>query len=342
MNEEALELEVIHRPPGGQAILYQTENRYLSLLESRFGQPFVDYRKAWAQASARSKVGSFPLSLDLAVNSGCNLSCLMCPLPSLPQDRQYAPMAEGLYLDLMAQARAYSLPALTLGLASEPLLNPNLCRYIALADRAGIMDIRLGTNGQALNAFLIDSLLESGLTRLEISVDAARAETYRQIRPGGRLSQVEWAANYFLEQRAKKNIKLPLLRLSFLKLPQNNGELEPFLKKWQSQVDLISVQTPIWFPGSKLEQMPPKLSETTAPSQEDGYCLQPWQRLGLDRLGRVWPCCNWYGRELLSLSAQDLKISNIWQSESLNNLRKSHLSNNLPPLCRTCAQSGAF
>ncbi|MDR3135794.1 MAG: radical SAM protein, partial [Deltaproteobacteria bacterium] len=175
-------ISVVHSPPGGQAILYQSENRYLGSLGEIFGDRFRNYRQAWGQASERQSVDPFPLSLDLAVNSGCQLSCLMCPLPNSHMDKKYAPMDEGLYLSLMSQAKEHSLAALTLGLASEPLLNAKTPKYIALAARSGIMDIRLGTNGQALTRRLTNALLYSGLTRLEISVDALAPATYRQIR----------------------------------------------------------------------------------------------------------------------------------------------------------------
>jgi hypothetical protein len=246
-------------------------------------------------------------------------------------------MPEALYLSLMAQAREHTLPALTLGLASEPLLNPSIPRYIALADRAGLMDIRLGTNGQALDRTLIERLLDCGLTRLEISLDAVRPETYRQIRRGGELYRLERSIDLFLEGRTKRKQKLPLLRLSFLMLPQNQAELAPFVERWSGAADLLSLQQPIWFPGTGLEKPGPQ-----NPPAPRAFCQQPWQRLGLDRLGRAWPCCSWYGRELLPLEAQTTPVSDIWLSADLKALRQAHLDGRLPPACQLCADSGAF
>ncbi|MDR2387180.1 MAG: radical SAM protein [Deltaproteobacteria bacterium] len=340
MTESPVSLNLVHRPPGGQAILYQTENRYLGLLEERFGQKFLDYRKAWAQAALRADPGPFPLSLDLAINSGCDLACLMCPLPSNPIDRSYRPIKAELYANLMAQAKEAGLPALTLGLASEPLLNPQAAHYIALADRAKVMDIRLGTNGQALKPSLINRLLDSGLTRLEISLDAFSPATYAQIRRGGQLAKLETSIEYFLNQRAKQSQELPLLRLSFLTLPQNQAELEPFLARWSGAVDLISIQKPIWFPGSRLPK--PEAPKNLPPADQASFCQQPWQRLGLDQTGRVWPCCNWYGRDLLDLSAQTTPITQLWQSPPLKALRQDLAADRLPPQCQACAQAGGF
>jgi radical SAM protein with 4Fe4S-binding SPASM domain len=396
-------LSVVHQPPGGQATLYQNSNRYDDLLARKFGEKFLKYRQNWNLASQRSDPGVFPLSLDLAVNSGCQLSCLMCPLPANPRHSRYAPMDQALFLSLMAQAKEHELPALTLGLASEPLLNPKIAQCVHLAGQAGVMDIRLGTNGQALTKTLIDSLLDSPLTRLEISLDAMDPSTYARIRVGGDYFRLLKAIDHFLSKRAANGQDMPLLRLSFLTLPMNRKQLPLFFEKYGSLVDMLSIQKPITFPGARLEQLQPSEKSSTglltretngeaddsdksggkrpktlreassadasradqstgrsspspngrrfektspAPWRDDydetSFCLQPWQRLAVDAAGHIWPCCNWYGEDLLSLKATDADISDIWRSKSLNRLREKHRRNDFPEQCRLCRQSGGF
>jgi hypothetical protein len=245
-------------------------------------------------------------------------------------------MARTLYDSLMAQASASSLAALTLGLGSEPLLRPDILELIALSAQAGVMDIRLGTNGKALAPDLIRGLLDSPLTRLEISLDAAKDSTYAAIRPGGNFAALERAIDFFLEERSRRRQDLPLLRLSFLELPQNRGELSPFLERWSERADLLSIQKPVWFPESAMPE--PPLSEQS----EGGWCVQPWQRMGADHEGRLWPCCSWYGEDLLSLSAVDVSIAQAWRSKAFEDLRLAHLRGKLPGPCRDCAARGAF
>jgi uncharacterized Fe-S cluster-containing radical SAM superfamily protein len=326
--------QLVHQGPGGQAALYEEKDHYLALLGRRFGQRFREYRRKWALAGERRQLGSFPLSVDLALNSGCQLNCPMCPLPARPESRQNIFFPKKLYQRLLAEAREHALPALTLGLASEPLLCPDLPDRIVQAVRAGIMDIRLGTSGRLLNDRLIPALIGSGLTRLEISVDAVQPETYRAIR-GGNLEQLERSIFQFLEIRARAGTPWPLLRVSFLQLELNQGELEPFLKKWSGQADLISVQKPIWFPGSRLSPPPPG-PPVPVP------CSQPWQRLGLDYAGRFWPCCSWYGENLLKRSYGPFSLARFWQSSLLAGLRQSLLFGRPPEECLACARAGAF
>ena len=104
-------LKPLHLDPTGQVALYQSGDIYWNYLESRFGSRFLEYRRRWRETSERGDSGGFPRRLDLAVNTGCQLSCLMCPLPSRPEARRTALMDEKPYRRLMAQAREHSLPA---------------------------------------------------------------------------------------------------------------------------------------------------------------------------------------------------------------------------------------
>lgn len=324
-------LSQVHRDPTGQVSLYQTEDRYFRILEARFGQRFLDYRQRWQKTSERGDPGDFPLSLDLAINSGCQLSCLMCPLASRPERRRLSLMRPEVFERLIVQAEEHRLPALTLGLASEPLLHPLAAAWVGRATRAGIMDIRLGSNGLALREEVAQALIDSGLTRLEISVDAVRPETYRTIR-GGDLVGLERAIDQFLEFRLAAGSETPLLRLSFLRLEVNRDEMKPFLERWQGRADMISIQKPIWFPGSALPR-PETPGRPMAP-----VCAQSWQRLGVDHNGRVWPCCSWYGENILPFNVNTHSPAEIWRSPEMEALRRalSGPPENIPPACRQC------
>jgi hypothetical protein len=109
-------LKAIHQDPTGQVALYDSEDHYLGLLGEMFGRRFFEYRRRWQDCSQRGDPGAFPLSLDLAINSGCQLHCLMCPLKSRPDGQKVRLMDETLFQRLLDQAREYQLPAMTLGL----------------------------------------------------------------------------------------------------------------------------------------------------------------------------------------------------------------------------------
>jgi hypothetical protein len=199
---------------------------------------------------------------------------------------------------------------------------------------------------------MIDRLLDTGLTRLEVSVDAADSATYARIRPGGDFAALEESSGLFLAKRARRGQAFPLLRLSFLELDHNRGQLEAFLDRWSGEADLFSIQRPIWFPGSGLPEPAPGTAPGRTPGSGPGggpgspagqgpaACVQPWQRLGVDHLGRIWPCCSWYGESLTGLDASTVDLASAWRA--VGHLRRAHLDGRPPDPCRLCAEHGAF
>ena len=331
----SLRFSEVFSEPTGQVALYQAEDRYLAWLTARFGARFRDYRRRWAQAADRGEPGDFPLSLDLAVNSGCQSRCLMCPLSARPERQRVRLMDPALFERLMLQAEEHQLPALTLGLGSEPLLHPEAPRLAARAVRAGIMDIRLGSNGLRLDRETAQALIDSGLTRLEISVDAARAETYLKVR-GGLLAELERAIEIFLNQRGRAGVETPLLRLSFLRLAENRAEEAEFLSRFAPLADMLALQEPLWFPGTRL---PPPGPASLFLAEN---CAQPWQRLGVDQDGRLWPCCSWAAEAFLPFNAAATDLALAWRSPEAMKFRRrlAGLPDEWPEPCRACRTAG--
>ena len=315
---------VLHQEPTGQVRLVEFERIYERVMTQHFGTRFRDYRQAWKLSSAFEYCPPFPLSLDLEINASCNLKCTMCVMgnPDYVNPLAHAPlMGQTLYIRLMDQARQYGLPAMTFGFLSEPLLRPELADMIVLARASGIMDIRLGTNGALLSRKISRALIGAGLTRLEISVDAANETTYRRIRRGAELSTIKANILGFLEERDRAGSDLPLLRLSFLRLPENRNEENDFLMEWADKADLFSIQEPIYF-----EEAPISKTVRFVPSKIDDsfQCAQPWQRIIIRANGDVYPCCSLYGLEMKIGSACDSSIKALWDRSAMNNLRTLH------------------
>jgi hypothetical protein len=241
----------------------------------------------------------------------------------------------GLFRRLMDEGRERSLPAVTFGLGSEPLLDPRAPELVRIAVNSGVMDVRLGTNGQALTRELSEALADSGLTRLEVSVDAAGPESYARARPGGDWRRLLANIEGFLDVRAKRGLKWPLLRVSFLKLPANRGELPLFKAAWEGRADMISVQEPIWFPESLLPA-PPPLPSPPGPVA----CRQPWQRLGVLEDGSLWPCCSWHGERLLRGETAEGGVARAWKFGAMASLRLALAGDGPPPACAVCASAG--
>jgi molybdenum cofactor biosynthesis enzyme MoaA len=148
-------------------------------LSAMLGPRFAAYRRAFAAAEAGLRP-SAPLHLDIDVTTICQLACPMCPTGGA--DGLHFPglglvMGEGLYQTALREAAELGVPSIRLGMTGEPLLIPDIDRWVAEARAAGMIDIGLITNGQSLTDEMALRLIMAGLTRLMISVDAATAAT---------------------------------------------------------------------------------------------------------------------------------------------------------------------
>ena len=143
--------------------------------------------------------------LRLSVTPRCNYACFYCdPLREGAKD----PVGTVSVADVDVILEA----AVALGIESvrftggEPLLRRELPEMIALAKKHGIPDIAMTTNASLLARRLPD-LLDAGLGRINVSLDAADAEAFREATGGGTIAQV-WDGIRAAEQAGLTPIKL--------------------------------------------------------------------------------------------------------------------------------------
>ena len=305
-----------------------TNRDYHKPMVERFGERYLRYRKDWDRSGMGELLPSFPLHIDFEIIDACNLKCKMCPRSIEQGSGLKLPLQD--FQRVIDEGAKMGLKAIELGGGEEPLLRKELPDMISYAASKGIMDIRLGTNGTLLNPQLSQRLLRSGLTFFSVSVDAATATTYRKIR-GWDLSKLENNITTFLNILAKTGQALPVTRVSFVAMPENIEEIDDFITKWSSIVDIIDIQ-------DYIEMADPSIVNVKG-VLEGFSCYQPWQRLTITAQGDVAPCCTFHGRKLLIGNVHERTIAELWNSEEMKKLRAQLLTKNPPLECKYCYAS---
>ena len=329
-------------------------------------EKYDEYRKLWDDATNLKIVTDFPLQIDFELNYSCNFTCPMCTWNSESTKNKGAAtwFDFEVFKEVIDDAVVKGLKSIRLNYINEPLIRKDITKFIAYARKAGILDIYFSTNGSLLTDEVSKELINSGLLRLQISLDAHTKETYEKIRTGGNYEDVIKKVLRFLEIRNEMNTKLPTLRVNFVKTETNKDELDDFVKFWENKADSIGIQDLVGIMdgfGKKSNEDLEKMSLS-----EDFKCAQPFQHLTLRYDGTVLPCCAFYGAEtpigqlktnqkskfsevdnigLLDKAAKSKliigTIEEIWKSEQMNFFREIHQKGEYwrHPVCKKCVLS---
>ena len=310
-----------------------------AVMRRRFGSAYDKYRQAWDRSGRFESIPDWPLHLDVDTNYTCNLNCVMCPLgtPGFPIDYQKKWLDFDLYRGVLTEGARRGLASVRIGLTGEPLLRPDIPDFIRLARDLGLIDIMLITNGVLLTWDMGRELIEAGLTRLMVSLDAVRPETYRRIRRGGQLERTVGNVLNFLDLRREMGRDLPLVRVSFIRMSFNEDEKNDFENFWQDRADYFSFQE-----YANILESPDTDFFPSRPKKAERFrCPDPWQRLSLFVNGDLFPCCSDFGRLAPLGNARQTTVARLWHSSEAHRLRQLHQRGDwsADPICRRCAAS---
>jgi len=222
---------------------------------------------------------------------------------------------------------------LKLNYINEPMLRTDLERCIAYAKAAGMLNVYLVTNGTLLNAKRRTSMLDSGITKVFVSVDAATSGTYNKQRLSGKFDLVVKNILEFVAERDRRGLIYPLVRVSFLRNALNIHEEEAFREFWQDRVDMLAFQ--------KMNDLPDRDSGLTlngrVPKERRG-CTFPFKQLVVDYEGDILPCCKMGGKKLALGNIDNMTLSGAWNSDKMKALQQMHKEERWRdnPVCKRC------
>jgi radical SAM protein with 4Fe4S-binding SPASM domain len=311
-----------------------------TILSEELGEKYIEYRKNWLKASRREIVTDFPLYIQIEHSGKCNLHCPMClqGVESLRKDYShgFSPLSIETYNKVLAEAKRYDCPSISFHNNDEPLLIRDLETRIKLAKEAGFFDIIVVTNATLLTRERTRKLLKSGVTKMNFSVDGWNEESYEQVRRGGDFNTVLRNVEYFLEEKRRANLRLPITRATCVLNKFTYKDIDKFREFWGRRVDMVEFQN-----FQAIRGYTESLKPDGALVNKGFVCNAPWQQVVIRANGDVLPCCSFYGVELVVGNIKNSSIYEIWHSNEMKRIR-GELSNNnfsFSPLCKTCSET---
>ncbi len=261
----------------------------------------------------------FPELIGIEICSLCNLSCLHCPPQTEIDSPKHGNLDFDLFLKIMDEIDYAGKRRIAIHKDGEPLLYPKILEVLERLKLNHEHEVYLSTNAHKLNAEIAESILENRIDIVNFSIGAATEEFYSRVRGKG-FAHVMKNILKFLDLADRYKHK-PLIKVQIINLPELSGmsdEIILFTDFWSN----YNVKIEVW------DKLTWGIYDTSKAANYRYPCYSLWNSFEINSDGTVSACCIDWKHELLTGDINADSIKNIWQSESLNNLRKTHVADN--------------
>lgn len=168
--------------------------------------------------------------LDLEITSLCNADCTFCPRTSLERGARFMSRQT---VERVAESlrRERVTPLVVLAGIGESTLHPELNDLVGLLTDAGAR-VCLTTNGWNLTAEMLDRLVGSGLSELNVSLNAATAETHAAVMRLKNFASIVATCRDIASARAARWPELEF-HVSLVVTDRNEDEAVDFVEQWR-------------------------------------------------------------------------------------------------------------
>jgi radical SAM protein with 4Fe4S-binding SPASM domain len=275
-------------------------------------------------AAGRTAARARPTHLKLELTNFCNLECPMCPHPQMRREVGY--MDPALFRRVIDQALP-ELEFVYLHHLGESLFHPRIGELVRHVRDRGVPS-GLSTNATFLDQRRARALVDNGLDFLVVSLDAATAHTYAQMRTGGDFASTVANVRELLALRTHTIVSVQLIVTDW-----NRDEARRFAAEWRDSGAHVMLKEPRDWAG--LVRVP-----GCAQKSPQGRCALPWTELTVLWDGAVVPCANFWERDFTVGDLSRQSLDEVWNGPAMRALRDSHAAGTLDeiPVCRGCAR----
>ena len=293
---------------------------------------------------------AMPSAVGIDVSDACNIACAVCSREIDWDQRDTAILKLERFQHLYDQI----LPVyLSLSGYGETLLNKHVPAMVAHAVGGG-SQVTLVTNGTLLDADRASALMDAGLARLKVSIDAADPEVYAKVRAGADLEAVLGNVERLLLMRDANRHAHPKVELQFTIFRDNVDQVEKLIELCHRRFSTVEPYFHVMFTYGEQAAFVDKTLEIgsdavetlrraavlarkyryirTASSLEASVtqlttdlsrapCYIPWYSCIISTDGDVYPCCYHTIRGTKVGNAFQTPFGEIWNGAAMQAFR---------------------
>jgi radical SAM protein with 4Fe4S-binding SPASM domain len=290
-----------------------------------------------------------PFSVSVEPTTACNLGCPECPSGLKKFTRPTGRLAPATLSRLLDQL-APSLGNMIFYFQGEPYLHPQFTELVKSASERGIYTVT-STNAHFLNEANAKKTVESGLSRLIISIDGTTQESYESYRVHGKLDKVIEGTRNILRFREEMKSKTPHVIFQFLVVRHNEHQIDD-VKRLADElgVDEVRLKTAQIYDYENGSELIPNDQQYSRYRQLPNgkwaiknkllnQCWRMWQGCVFTWDGQVVPCCFDKDATYQLGDASSTDFKQIWKGKQYNQFRGAILqSRSEIDICKNCTE----
>lgn len=288
-----------------------------------------------------------PYNLQVETSSLCNAKCVYCAHSKKNHGVYEGNMPMELFERILSDSKEFpqKFKVIEMFGFGEPLCNPNLEKMISMARAADITEkINFTTNGLLITPKRADSLIESGVNIIRISLQGLDTETYKNT-CGVKIDFDEFISNLSYLYKHKKNctIRMKIADISLANIPEGENR---FKEIFSPIADSIFIERIIpMYKNIEYEKIDSDIHKHAINGRENvqqqeihKVCHRPFYRLRVAADGKVTADCCDTPNDIYYGDIHNETLPAIWEGS----VRKSFLRMQLEgkrfrhPICKDC------
>lgn len=285
-----------------------------------------------------------PYTVAIDPSNLCNFRCSFCAIQSKREELSFRKqlMDKQLFMKIIDDLKEFpsKLKVLRINGQGEPLLNPDLPEMIRYAKEKDVADyVEIITNGSWLSPEMNQKLIDSGIDRIRISIEALDAEGYREM-ADVKINFDDFLHNIQDLHDRSGNCEI-YCKIVDAAVPTEEDR-QKFFEMFGDICDRIFIDhvVPMW---SDFEELNKKMEigKTGMHGQEIKnvqVCPFPFYSLIINSDGEVTVCCADWKRKLIVGDLKRESLKEIWEGNVLREFWIAMLNGkkNDFEMCRKC------
>lgn len=300
-----------------------------------------------SRITKKSSLRAMPMGLSIEPTTSCNLRCSECPSGLRSFTRPTGMLDPQTFQRVIDQLKS-RLIWLTFYFQGEPYLNKDFLKMVKYASQQGLYTMT-STNAHYFTDEVAQETIESGLSRIIVSMDGVNQETYEKYRKGGSLDKVKDGITKLVEWKKKLGSYTPHIVLQFIVFGHNEHEVDEVKKLGKEMgVDEVKIKSAQIYDFSNTDLLPGDEKYTRYKSENGSYqiknelmnhCWRMWSSAVITWDGKVIPCCFDKDAHHQIGTIEEKPFQEIWTSPAYHDFRTQVLLNRKSvDICTNCTE----